>query len=89
MNAAIETPVSYKFSSHITRFGIITEVEGKTAKVQWQAQTHTGSLGSITERIKLTTKINVARLGKWTERLRLNDGMTLNPDGLEYYTPKA
>jgi hypothetical protein len=87
MNAT-ETPVAYTFSSHITRYGIITETDGKTAKVQWQAQAHKGSKG-YTERMKLTTKLKVCSLKPWAERLRLNDGMTLNPDGLEYRTPKA
>lgn len=84
----IETPVAYKFSPHITRYGIITETDGKTAKVQWQAQTHKGTKG-YTERMKLTTRIKVASISPWIQRLRLNDGMTLNPDGLEYRTPKA
>ena len=82
-----ETPVSYKFSRHITKYGIITEINGNRAKVQWQAETHTGSLGIHTQRVKITTQVAIAKLGEWTTRLRLNDGMTLNPDGLEYRTP--
>lgn len=85
----IETPVSYKFSANMTKFGIITEINGTRAKVQWQAEHCTGSLGSLTRRAARTTQVAIAKLTLWTERLRLNDGMTLNPDGLEYRTPKA
>ncbi len=84
-----ETPVSYKFSKNITKFGIVTEINGNRAKVQWQAEHHTGSLGSSTRRAKITTQVAISKLSNWTTRLRLNDGMTINPDGLEYRTPAA
>jgi hypothetical protein len=83
-----DTPVSYKYSKSTTRYGIITRVEGGRAKVQWQAEHNVGSLGQSTKRIKLTTTVAIASLTKWTVRLRLIDGITLNPDGLEYRTPK-
>jgi hypothetical protein len=83
----IETPVSYKFSSHMTKYGIILAVIGNRAKVQWQAEHCYGSLGSSTRRANIKTTVAISKLSKWTERLRINDGMTLNPNGLEYRTP--
>jgi hypothetical protein len=83
-----DTPVSYKYSKSTTRFGIITKIDGRRAKVQWQAEHIIGSLGQSTKRIKLTTTVSIASLTRWAERLRLSDGITLNPDGLEYRTPK-
>jgi len=83
----IETPVSYKFSNHMTKYGIILEVIGNRAKVQWQAEYCHGTSGSITRRANIKTTVAISKLTAWTDRLRLNDGMTLNPDGLEYRTP--
>jgi hypothetical protein len=83
-----DTPVSYKYSKSTTRFGVILEIDGRRAKVQWQAEHNVGSLGQSTKRIKLTTTVAIASLAQWIERLRLSEGITLNPDGLEYRTPK-
>ena len=83
----IETPVIYKFSNHMTKYGIILEVIGNRAKVQWQAENCYGTLGSSTRRANIKTTVAISKLSKWTERLRMNDGMTLNPSGLEYRTP--
>jgi hypothetical protein len=83
-----DTPVSYKYSKSTIRYGVILKIEGRRAKVQWQAEHNVGSLGQSTERIKLTTTVAISSLAQWTERLRLGDGITLNPDGLEYRTPK-
>ena len=82
-----ETPVAYKYSANTTRYGIVIKTIGKRAQVQWQAQHNVGSLGQETKRISLKTTIAIAQLTTWANRLRLNDGMTLNPDGLEYRTP--
>lgn len=83
----IEAPVQYKFSNHMTKYGIILEVIGNRAKVHWQAEHCCGSLGSSTRRANMKTTVAISKLSKWTERLRMNDGMTLNPSGLEYRTP--
>jgi len=83
----IETPVSYKFSNHITKYGIILEIIGNRAKVQWQAEYCHGSCGSSTRRANLKTTVAISKLSNWNTRLRLSDGMTLNPSGLEYRTP--
>ena len=84
-----ESPVSYRYSKSTTRYGIILEIQGDRAKVQWQAEHNVGSLGQTTKRMILKTTVAIARLDPWTIRLRLDEGMTLNPDGLEYWTPKA
>jgi hypothetical protein len=83
-----DTPVSYKYSKNTTRFGVILKTEGSRAKVQWQAEHNVGSLGQSTTRVKITTTVAIASLSQWTNRLRLSDGITLNPDGMEYRTPK-
>lgn len=82
-----ETPVSYKYSASTTRYGIILKIIGNRANVQWQAEHQVGELGQYTKRINLKTTVAIARLALWSDRLRLSDGMTLNPDGLEYRTP--
>ena len=81
-----ESPVAYAYSPLITRFGIVTEIIGDRAKVQWQAECY-NSTEKLNKRINLTTTISIARLAEWTKRIRLNSGITLNPDGLEYRTP--
>ena len=82
-----ETPVSYKYSANNTRYGIILKIIGNRANVQWQAEHSVGDLGQNTYRMSLKTTVAIARLSPWSDRLRLSDGMTLNPDGLEYRTP--
>jgi len=83
----IDTPVSYKYSFSTTRYGVVLQIIGNRAKVQWQAEHSVGSLGQSTERISLKTTVAISSLAPWNNRLRLGDGMTLNPDGLEYRTP--
>ena len=86
MNLTIESPVAYAYSSSTTRYGIITEITGDRAKVEWQAEAFKGG-EKFNRRVKITTYVKIAKLSEWTKRIRLNDGMTLNPDGLEYRTP--
>ena len=83
----IETPVQYNYSNSCVRYGIIIDVVEGRAKVQWQAERNTGSLGTSYRRANIKTQVAISKLTAWTDRLRLNDGMTLNPDGLEYRTP--
>ena len=83
----IETPVQYKNSQCSTRYGIITKIQDGRAKVQWQAEFNVGSLGSSTKRIKTHSTVSILKLTIWDKRLRLDEGFTLNPDGLEYRTP--
>jgi hypothetical protein len=83
-----ETPVSYIYSNHITKYGIVIEMQGDRAKIQWQAQYSNGSSATLTTRINQKTTVAIKRLSEWTEKLRLDDGITLCPSGLEYRTPK-
>jgi len=84
-----ETPVSYIYSNHITKYGIVIEMQGDRAKIQWQAQFSKGDLGTFTTRISQKTTVAIKSLSEWTEKLRLNEGITLCPSGLEYHTPKT
>jgi hypothetical protein len=81
----IESPVSYKVDAYRTRHGIVSEIKNGRCLVQFQAQTNSGK---STDRETIKTWISASRLTAWVKPLRLTDGMTLCPSGLEYYTPK-
>jgi hypothetical protein len=82
----IESPVSYKVDAYRVRFGIVLEIKNGRCHVQFQAQTNSGK---STDRETCKTWIAAHRLTAWTTPLRLTDGMTLHPSGLEYFTPRA